>query len=69
MYVCMYVCIFPYRGLDISEYVYGRILCVNYSSTSPILRGKGQIRLNCDLKDFNFIITLFSVSWRRTVLH
>ena len=34
-------------------------LCVNHSFTSPSVSGDGQIRLNHDLKDFNFIVIYF----------
>ena len=61
MYICMHV------HIHIGDWTYlcgcvecmcmvVCILCMNYSSTSPCLSGDDQIRMCCNLKDFNLII-------------
>ena len=61
MYVC--ICVYPYTGHDVAV----RILCTDHSSASPSLSGDGQIKLSHHLKDFNFLITLFIISWRSRI--
>ena len=67
-YVCVYIymCI---SGSRLGQICLGVlsvcILYMNHPFTSPC--GDGQIRLSYDLKDFNFIATLFRMSWRDTV--
>ena len=75
IYVWVYMYVNLYRGQDIvyrcveyvCVYVVICILWRNHSSTSSNLNGDGQMEPSCDLKDFNFIITVFSVSWRHTI--
>ena len=75
MYVCVYLCkcICVYIHIGALKYFRGCGECVCcrlyfvHSFTSPSLSGDGLIKLSCDLKYFNFIVTFFRFSLRRTI--
>ena len=75
--VCVYICVqlqvdyrYVYMSiLDISACVCWMCVTVFHAwATHPLsLSGDGGIKLSCKLKDFNFIIKLFKVTWRHTI--